>query len=149
MYNVYAKIPISRVHKYPLQISNRKCWIPTLFLRILIFSITFIYSVLPISTLQQSDQSYIHTHICIFFSNFILHCVPSQVTRIYFSVPYSRISLVVHSKRNILHLLTLDSQSISLPPPPPPPWQPQLCSSNPWVSFLWKNSFVPYIRFQI
>ena len=35
------------------------------------------------------------------------------------------------------------------PTPSPSPWQPQLCSPSPWVSFLWKGSFVPYIRFQI
>ena len=46
---------------------------------------------------------------------------------------YSRISLLIHSKCNSLHLLTPDSQSIPLPPPLP--WQLQvlffafLCSS--------------------
>ena len=60
---------------------------------------------------------------------------------------YSRISLLIHSKGNSLHLLTLDSQSI--PGPPPPPWKPQVCSPSLWVSFLWKGLFVLYIRFQV
>ena len=59
---------------------------------------------------------------------------------------YSRISLLIHSKCNSLRLLTPDSKSIPLLPPPP--WQPQVCSPSPWVSFLWKGLFVPYIRFQ-
>ena len=33
--------------------------------------------------------------------------------------------------------------------PPSPPGQPQVCSPNPGFSFLWKGSFVVYIRFQI
>jgi len=62
-------------------------------------------------------------------------------------VLHSRISLLIHSKGNSLHLLTPNSQSLALPPPPP--WQPQIYSPSPWFSFLWKGSFVPYIRFQI
>ena len=52
-----------------------------------------------------------------------------------------------HSKGNILHLLTPNSQSIPLSPPPS--WQLQVCFPSPCVSFLWKGLFVLYIRFQI
>ena len=58
-----------------------------------------------------------------------------------------QILLFIHSKCDNLHLLTPSSQNIPLPPHPPR--QPQVCSPSPWVSFLWKGSFVPYIRFQI
>ena len=62
---------------------------------------------------------------------------------------HSRISLLIHSKGNSLHPLIPNSQSTPLPPPPHPPGQPQVCFPCPWVSFLLKGSFVPYIRFQI
>ena len=87
------------------------------------------------STVQQSDLvTNTHTHIHS-FSQIILHHALSQVTR-YSSQCYTAGSLClsIHSKCNSLHLLTPDSQSISLPPPPP--WQPQVCSLNPWVKFL-------------
>ena len=64
-----------------------------------------------------------------------------------FPVLHSSISLPIHSKSNSLHLLTPNSQSIPLPLPPS--WQPKVCSPSPWFSFLWRDSFVPYIRFQI
>ena len=60
---------------------------------------------------------------------------------------YSRISLLIHYKGNSLHLWTPSSQSIPLPPLPP--WQPQVFSPSPRFSFLWKDSFVLCIRFQI
>ena len=62
-----------------------------------------------------------------------------------FPVLHSRIPLLIHPKGNILHLFTPSSQS--LPHPPLPPWQPQVYSPSPWLSFLWKGSFVPYVRF--
>ena len=37
----------------------------------------------------------------------------------------------------------------ALHPSPPPPWQPQVCSPSPRFSFLWKGSFVPFVRLQM
>ena len=68
-----------------------------------------------------------------------LHIVPCA--------KYNRILLFIHSKCNSLLLLTPVSQSIPLPPPPPQ--QAQVCSPSPWISFLWKCSFMPYSRFQV
>ena len=60
---------------------------------------------------------------------------------------HSRISLLIHSKGNSLHLLTTSSQSIPLPPLSP--WQPQVYYPSPWFSFLRRCSFVLDVRFQL
>ena len=104
-----------------------------------------VYSVLPISTIQQNDPV-THTHIYIIF----LTLSPIKFYRKLLDIVpllYNRISLLIHFKYNSLHLLTSYSQSIPLPPPPQ--WQPQVCSLSPWGTFLWKGSFALYIRFQI
>ena len=108
------------------------------------FPSQLVYSVLSIvyCTAKWPSHAYIYTF---FFSHYPPSC--SIISdEIQFPVLHSRISLLIHSKCNSLHLLTPDSQSIPLPLPPP--WQPQVCSPSPWVSFLWKGSFVPYIRFR-
>ena len=87
--------------------------------------------------LLYSKVTQSHTYLYS-FSQIILHHAPSQVTRYSFPVLYSRISLLILSKCNGLHLLTPNSQCI----PTPPPWQPQVFSPSPRVSFLWKGSFV-------
>ena len=63
------------------------------------------------------------THLYIFIHSFSSYYPPScSITScwIQFPVLYTRISLLVHSKCNNVHLLATNSQSIPLPPP----WQP-------------------------
>ena len=55
--------------------------------------------------------------------------------------------IAYHPKCNSLHLPTPSSQPIPLLPPPP--LQPLVHSPSPWVSFLWKGTFVSYVTFQI
>ena len=62
---------------------------------------------------------------------------------------HSRISLLIHSKGNSLHLLTPDSQSIPLPPPLLPPRQSASLFSKCMSSFRWKGSFGLYMRLLI
>ena len=92
-----------------------------------------------------SKVTYTHTHTHA-FSHIILHMfhhkwlyiIPCAIQQDLIAYPIS------------LHLITPISQSIysqSIPLPPPPPWEPQVCSPSPWGSFLWKGSFMPYIRF--
>ena len=59
-----------------------------------------IYSVVPISTVQQSDPVNIYIHT---FSHIICHHVLSQ------EIGCNRTSLLIHSKCNSLHLLTPSS----------------------------------------
>ena len=100
------------------------------------FLLYLIYNVLSFSAVWQSDPViYIFFHI-------ILHHVPSQVIR-YSPLLYSRISLLIHSKCNSLHLLTPNSQSILLPPPSP--WQPLVCPPCPWLWFFSVDKFVSAI----
>ena len=78
----------------------------------------------------KAIQSYTHTYICIhthtfFFSHYPPSCSITS-DQIQFPVLYSRISLLIHSICNSLHLLTPNAQSIPLPASPP--WQPQICS---------------------
>ena len=81
------------------------------------------------------------------FSHSILHHSSSQVTR-HSSLCYTAGSHCWSTPNaNSLHLLTPDCQFILLPPPPH--WQPQVYSPSPWASFLWKDLFLSYIRFQI
>ena len=84
-------------------------------------------------TVQKSDPV-TRTYI-LSFSHITLHYAPSQVTR------YSRISLLIHSKGNSLHLLTSDSQSIPLLPPPP--WQSQVCSLSRTEILEWPFLIMP------
>ena len=49
------------------------------------------------------------------FSHVILHYIPPQVIGYSSPVLYSRISLLLHSRWNLLHLLIPNSQSIPLP----------------------------------
>ena len=90
-------------------------------------------------------QSHICVCVCVcvlFFSSYPPSCSITSD----FHVLYHRISLLIHFKGNSFHLLTPNSQSISLHPPL---LDNHVCSPCPWVSFLWKGSFMPYIRVQI
>ena len=90
-------------------------------------------------TVQQGDpvtHKHIHSFSHIMLYHKWLDIVLSAV---------EHVLLLFHFKGNSFHLLTTDCQSIPLPPA----WQPQVCSPCPWISFLWKCLFVPYIRFQI
>ena len=77
-----------------------------------------LYNVL-ISAVQKSElviHTHTHTHIYIYS---FLYSLPLQLIPgdwMYFPVLYSRM-LFIHSKCNSLHLITPNSQSISLPPP--------------------------------
>ena len=107
----------------------------------LFFPLRLVYRVLSI--LLYSSDTVIYTYV-FFFSYYPPLCsiISDQIQ---LPVLYSRISFLIHSKGNSLHLLTPDFQSIPLPPPQ----QPQVFSPSPWVSFLWKASFVLYIRFHL
>ena len=77
------------------------------------------HSTVPISFIQQTNPTIICIHL-------FLYCLPScPVPRdqIQFPVLYSRISQLIHSKRNGFHLLSPNSSSIPLPPLAS--WQPQ------------------------
>ena len=64
------------------------------------------------STVQQGDPV---THTCT--HSFLTLSCPIRSEQIKFPVLYSRISLLIHSKGNSLHLLIPDTQSIPLPYP--------------------------------
>ena len=89
----------------------------------------------------------LHTHAYILFSHIImlhhkwLDIVPSATQQDLIANPFQRQSFVS------INLNRLTTPTTLLPPPPP--WQPQVYSPSPWFSFLWKGSFVPYIRLQI
>ena len=90
---------------------------------------------------KVTQYVYIHTYS---FSHIILHHVPLQVTR-YSSLCYTPGS---HCLSTPYAIVWSNSKLQSIPFPPHPPWQPQICSPSPCTSFLWKGSFVPYIRLQ-
>ena len=109
-----------------------------IYLFLLFFDLKIFFSI--IVGLQYSVNFYFtakwqsHTYVYVLFltlSSIMFHHKWLDVV-----VLYSRISLLIHSKCNNLHLLISDCQSIPLSPPPPR--QPQVCSPSPWVSFLWK-----------
>ena len=113
------------------------------------FPSSFYYFLIVISPIQfflllYSRVTQLHIHAQILFSHIImlhhkwLDRVPRATQQDLIANPFQGYSL---------HLLTPSSPTIPLPPPPP--WQPQVYSASPWFSFLWKGSFVPYIRFQI
>ena len=84
-------------------------------------------------------QLHIHVYI-LFFSHYVLHHnwldrVPSATQQDPIANP--------SQKQNSVSIYP------KLPVPPLPPWQPQVYSPSPWFSFLWKGSFVLYIRFQL
>ena len=89
-----------------------------IFLR-LFFLLQLIYNVLPISAIQQSGPvipTYIHTHTHTYthtssFSHYLPLCSITN-DQVEFPVLQSRISLLINSKCNSLHLLTPNSQSI-------------------------------------
>ena len=87
-------------------------------------------------TAKWPSYTYIYTHILFLHITFSC-CITSDW--IQFPVLYSRTSLLIHPKWNRLHLLTPNSQFISLPPPPP--WQPQVCSPCLWVCFCFVDRF--------
>ena len=105
------------------------------------FLLQLIYNVLSISAVQQSDPVlYTHTHTHILFLTLSIMFHHNYWTQ--FPVLQHRISLVIHSKWNSLHLLTPNSKSI---PHPPLPWQPQLYSVlcvHEFFSFLQIGSFI-------
>ena len=92
--------------------------------------LALIYSVMSISTVQQSDPI-IHIYT-FFFSHYLPSCsTPKDWTL--FSVLCCRTPLPIHSKCNSLHLPNPNSPSTPLPPHQ----QPQVCFPCPWsVSIL-------------
>ena len=119
------------------------------FLMIFVFSIIVglqcSVSFLLYSKVPSHTHTHTHTHTYTFF--FSYYPPACSITIRYSSQCYytHRISLPIHSKGSSLPLLTPNSQSIPLSPPQ----QPQVFSPSPWISFLWKGSFVSYIRLQI
>ena len=84
---------------------------------------------------SKVTQSYIYIHIYILFltlSSVMFHHNWLDIQL------YSRISLLIHSKYNSLHLLTPNSWSI----PSPPPWETQVCSPSPGVCFFSVGRFI-------
>ena len=87
-----------------------------------------------------SKVTHSYIHIFILFSHYPPSCsITSNETE--FPVLYSRISLLIHSRCNHLHLLTPNSKSIPLPHPTPP-WHPQVCSPCPWICFFSEERFI-------
>ena len=93
---------------------------------------------------SEGTQSHLFIH---YFSLLMFHCVLSKETE-YSSLCYS----VGPHCLSILNVsVCIDQPQIPSPSHflSPPPWQPQVHSPSPWVSFLWKGSFVLYIKFQL
>ena len=88
------------------------------------------------STVQHGDPV-THTLHC-FFSHYMFH--HKWLDR----VPRDKQQDPIANPSQRLHSAPIYPK---LPVPPLPPWQPQVYSASPWFSFLWKCSFVPYIRF--
>ena len=84
------------------------------------FLMIFIFSIISglqssVNFLLYSRVTQSHMHIYILFLTLSCYIISDQIQ---LPVLYSRISLVIHSKGNRLHLLTPDSQSLPLPPLP-------------------------------
>ena len=107
-----------------------------LVLKIVISPIWFFFLLYSMVT-----QLHIHAHI-LFSPIIMLHhkwldIVPSATQQELIAHPFQR-----QQSSSINPKLPVPST------PSPSPWQPQVYSPSPWFSFLWKVSFVPYIRFQ-
>ena len=93
-------------------------------------SYTYIYIYININI-----NIHIHTHSLLTLSSIMFHHKWLQ-----FPMLYSKISLLIYSKRNSLHLITPNSQSIPLSPAPS--WQLQVCSPCPWVCSFSVKRFI-------
>ena len=109
--------------------SGSSTWGPPAVLRLLkkIFYYDWFTVVCQFLSYSKVTQSYIYINP---FSYIILYY---KWLDVHVPVLLSRISLPVHSKCKSFHLLTPDSQSITLPPPPH--LQTRVCPTCPW-SFL-------------
>ena len=104
------------------------------------FFLSYIY--IFFSTVQRGDPV-THTYIHSFFSHYMFHHnwldrVPSATQQDPITNPFQR-----------QHSASVYPKFPVPPTPSPSPLATQVYSPSPWFSFLWKDSFVLYIRFQI
>ena len=117
-----------------------KCLVASMLVQMPLFFFYFL-SFIYIFFLLWSMVTQLHQHVYIlFFSHYVSHHkwidrVPSATQQDPIANPSWRQQFV--------------SIYLKLLFPPLPPWQPQIYSPSPWLSFLWKVSFVPYISFKI
>ena len=92
---------------------------------------------------SKMNHLYIYTHIHVYipFSHIVmlyhkwLDIVPRAIQMDIVAYPFQRQEFASINPKLPIH-----------PTPSPTPWQPQVYSPSTWFSFLWKGSFVPYIR---